>query len=439
MRPIAALVEWLPISMRKTLNLASLALFAVFCLGLGGGQNASAEATATVRSVSVSPGTGDFQVTISTSRPITPQTQVITIPYRLVIDFPNALPGAGLHSQAINRGKVKGIRVGLFSAHPPVTRVVVDLEELEPYQIQPSGNSVLVKLTNSGKQPADSPLAHLASAAPVAAGPKPPAQVHPASALHVPRALPATSFSVVRVPLSTNASAAAHNLSPHGTPFGSAPLPGATAASVPFPGAAAGPNPMSANAAVNPAAPSAPPVSAPRMEVDYRNGKLKIVADHATLAAILNEVHRRMGTQISLPSGGGMEQVYVSLGPAAPREVMAALLNGTHFNFIMVGVDNDPSQLRSVILTPSSAGPADTPAPYSPPLAAQAPEYTPPTVPDIPQPDAPPPDDSGNVGVTPDTGEPDTTSQEPEVTTPRRPRPHRPAQEPAEQPQDDQQ
>jgi len=171
------------------------------------------------------------------------------------------------------------------------------------------------------------------------------------------------------------------------------------------------------------------------MEVEFRNGKLKIVADHASLAAVLNEVHRQMGTQVSLPAGAGMDQVFVSLGPAGPREVLTSLLNGSHFNFIIVGSDSDPAQLRSVILTPSTGGPADSPAAYSPPLAASAPEYTPPAVPETP--DAPP-DDAVNASAAPDSGEPDASAQQPDMVVPRHPRSHQPAQPPPDQSQEPQ-
>jgi AMIN domain len=438
MRPfiITALIKSLPAFMCNRLKRASLLAFAGIGLSLAGAPLVAAQAPATIRRVVISPDSGSFEVEISASRPVTPQTMVITGPDRLVIDFPNSLPGPDLHSRPLNRGKVKGIRVGLFTARPPVTRVVVDLLGPQPYQISPSGSSVVVKLNGGGTPPAESPLAHLAASAP--APHAPPAPIHSVTLpTHPAHAIPATTFSVVRVPLSATPSPAVHGAS----------LPPGNMAPAPYirpgqpPSAVPGANVIAANAGITPVAVPARVPLPPRMEVDFRNGKLKIVADHATLAAVLNEVHRKTGTQISVPAGGGMEPVFVSLGPAAPREVMAALLNGTHFNFIMVGMDNDASQLRSVILTPSSAGPADVPAPYSPPLAAQAPEYTPPTAPDaigeLPPPDPQAADDSTNVGVTPDSGEPDASAeQQPDAVVPRRPRSHRPAQEAPEQPQD---
>ena len=41
---------------------------------------------------------------------------------------------------------------------------------------------------------------------------------------------------------------------------------------------------------------------------------------------------------------------------------MAALLNGTQFNFVMAGTEADPSQLRSVILSPRDGSPVSVPA-----------------------------------------------------------------------------
>src|SRR5207245_10786489 len=88
------------------------------------------------------------------------------------------------------------------------------------------------------------------------------------------------------------------------------------------------------------------------VEVEFRNGELTISADKATLAEVLYEVHRQTGADIPIPSGAEREQVVGSFGPAPAREVMASLLNGSRFNFILVASDQDPSQLRSVVLTP---------------------------------------------------------------------------------------
>ena len=74
-------------------------------------------------------GTGAaMEVEIQTSgAPVAPDTQAITGPDRIVVDFPGALPAAELRALKVNRGALKGIRAGLFFSNPPITRVVLDL------------------------------------------------------------------------------------------------------------------------------------------------------------------------------------------------------------------------------------------------------------------------------------------------------------------------
>ena len=107
------------------------------------------------------------------------------------------------------------------------------------------------------------------------------------------------------------------------------------------------------------AAKLSPPVATPnqvskpatKVAVEFRNGKLTISANKATLAEVLYEVQRKTGADIPIPSDAQREQVVGSFGPAPAREVLASLLNGSRFNFILVASDRDPSQLRSVLLT----------------------------------------------------------------------------------------
>jgi hypothetical protein len=109
---------------------------------------------ARVNRVTVIPGNGGIDVEITTTQSVALRSQVATAPDRLILDFPNALPSSELHDQIINRGEVKGLRVGLFAQHPPVTRVVIDLKSAEPYRIFPSGKTVIVKLETGGRQAA---------------------------------------------------------------------------------------------------------------------------------------------------------------------------------------------------------------------------------------------------------------------------------------------
>jgi hypothetical protein len=110
-----------------------------------------------------------------------------------------------------------------------------------------------------------------------------------------------------------------------------------------------------------------------KLDVRFQNGKLSIWSNKATLAEVLFEVHKRTGAEIGIPAGAEQEQVVTNISAAPPREAMATLLNGSRFNFIMVGASGD-SSLRSVILSPREGG-APMISTYTPPgsVMAQAP------------------------------------------------------------------
>jgi AMIN domain len=90
--------------------------------------------------------------------------------------------------------------------------------------------------------------------------------------------------------------------------------------------------------------------------VSFQNGLLTVRADKATLAQVLSEVQRKTGADIAVPADAEQEQVATDLGPAPAREVLAALLNGTHYNFILLGYDGDAGGVQRVILSSKSGG-----------------------------------------------------------------------------------
>jgi hypothetical protein len=220
-----------------------------------------------VRRVAVLKSGGATEIEIEASERIVPEVQVVTGPDRLVIDFPRATPGRQLRALAVNQGEVKGVRVGLLSAKPPVTRVVLDLKSPQAYQLFPLGKSVIVKL---------------GGAVGIAAAPT-----------------PATE--------------------PNSTP-----------------------------------APATKP--AKTFEVSFQDGLLSVMSTKGSLAEVLSEIRKQTGADIAIPAGAEQEEVAASLGPGSPRDVVSQLLNGSRYNFILVGADNDPNKLERVILSPKGAG-----------------------------------------------------------------------------------
>jgi len=111
-----------------------------------------------------------------------------------------------------------------------------------------------------------------------------------------------------------------------------------------------------------PQTPTAPPTleqSPPTPpKVTYNNGQLTIIAQNATLSQVLRSVQSQTGASIEMPSGASNERVVGQLGPGQPRDVLNALLNGTKFNYIILGVNGNPGGVQKVILT--TARPAST-------------------------------------------------------------------------------
>jgi hypothetical protein len=140
----------------------------------------SAQSPTRVQHVAVLGSGQAIEVEIQASGAVVPQSQMITRPDRIVVDFPGALPAAELRTLNVNRGALKTIRAGLFSSNPPVTRVVLDLTEPQSYQIFSVRNVVMLKVgpvKTAGNKVTDASLALVSSGTTSAPPPKPPMEV----------------------------------------------------------------------------------------------------------------------------------------------------------------------------------------------------------------------------------------------------------------------
>jgi hypothetical protein len=266
-----------------------------------------------------------MEVEIQTSgAPVTPDSQSIVSPDRIIVDFPGALPAAELRALQVNRGALKAVRAGLFFKDPPITRVVLDLQEPQSYRISTIQNAVVIKLgpaaaarTESPNVPA-APIARLQNAS-LGTGAK------PADA----------TVADMKITDAKIAEATPANTKPADSKI--------TATNVSAPGS-------HAPAMLLPAADlsTPPPPSKPLVTVSFTNGMLRIHAEKATLAQVLSEVQRQTKAEIAIPEGAELEEVVADIGPAPARDVLGVLLNGSPYNFIFVG---NEANLERVLLT----------------------------------------------------------------------------------------
>lgn len=118
-----------------------------------------------------------------------------------------------------------------------------------------------------------------------------------------------------------------------------------------------------------PPAPPPPPPTLQQMpaqppQVKYAQGQLTIVSENSTLADVLRAVRTQTGASVEIPANAN-ERVVAHLGPGPVRDVLTALLNGSHFNYVMVGSESHPDRVEKLILTSKSGGavPGSAPAP----------------------------------------------------------------------------
>jgi hypothetical protein len=108
-------------------------------------------------------------------------------------------------------------------------------------------------------------------------------------------------------------------------------------------------------------------------QVSYQNGQLTIIAPNSTLGDILRAVRKQTGAEIEVPDA--KERVVTHLGPAPAAEVMAELLNGSRFNYVLLGSPDEAHVLTKVVLVaksgPDNAG-ANRQLAGQPPAAAMA-------------------------------------------------------------------
>ncbi len=247
-------------------------------------------AQSSVRSVKVLGAKDGVEIEVDATDRIVPQTQVLTGPDRLVIDFPNATPGQNLRSQSVDRGEVKDLRVGLFQAKPPVTRLVLDLKTAQSYQVFPNGRTVIIKVMGGAVDASNG--------------------------------------------------------------VGGFPADGARRASLVTANYTAHSEPISVLSSIEPV-----------LDITYRDGLLGIRANKVTLAQVLFAVQQRTGAEVSIAAGAEQEKVVAEIEPGPAADVLARLLNGSKFNFLILSAVDNPAKLDRVILSTRPEGGGYVPPP----------------------------------------------------------------------------
>lgn len=100
------------------------------------------------------------------------------------------------------------------------------------------------------------------------------------------------------------------------------------------------------------------PAAAP--QVAYRNGELTIRAINSTLESVLIAIRNKAGVQFEGLEGGASERIAVNMGPLPEGEVLAAILAGSRYDFIVVERPDSPGVVQRVLLSARKGSTAAT-------------------------------------------------------------------------------
>jgi hypothetical protein len=156
-------------------------------------------------------------------------------------------------------------------------------------------------------------------------------------------------------------------------------------------------------------------------QVTYQNGQLTIIASNSTLGDILRAVRKQTGAEIEIPEA--KERVVTHLGPGPARDVLVELLNGSRFNYVLLGSPQNAGALTRVVLVaksgPDNASDVNRPTPQTQPGMDQSANMgQPQDVPDANDAEVPEENADDNTDQSADTDQPIAQPDQPEVKTP---------------------
>src|SRR6267378_1276883 len=328
---------------------------------LGAAQN-TAGGAAEIEQLRVKREGADVKIEVILTGAIQPSVETASNPDRLVLTLPGTVSDAKQKHFPLNANGVQGVRVGLNSANPPVTRVVVDMVSAHPYTVSTEGTHIIVRVQAAENET----VARRSGPVPAASAPmisvfrrKPQSSPDDSNAtaqapIPVPPKLPPLNFpekaAATSQPGTTTASAAAASAS-H-------PKLGSLQQGTVFPGMGtpgAGTVPQAQNQAVN-LAPANAPKSAPLSITVTQGNSAAATPGAPTAAAAQNATAGTPAPTNSAPVAAA--STIPASKPAAQNQTATSAATGSTTS--SAGAPNVTTKVLSATVTPSApvSGPA---------------------------------------------------------------------------------
>jgi type IV pilus assembly protein PilQ len=157
---------------------------------------AAAQTPSQLERVNVVRGTNDIRIEMNSSGAVTPKLSTLDSPARVVVDLPQTVLATGQRRIAVDKGGVKGVRIGTDGQTPPTTRIVVDLDQACTYDLTPGPAGKLVLTLHANALAKAAPVTEsktVAASSPLPAGrPMSPFAPRVMDTRSTPKAAPAT-------------------------------------------------------------------------------------------------------------------------------------------------------------------------------------------------------------------------------------------------------
>jgi hypothetical protein len=98
-------------------------------------------------------------------------------------------------------------------------------------------------------------------------------------------------------------------------------------------------------------APQSSQPAPPAPIAQLKNGELFIQANGQDLASVIDAIRSATGISVEMPAESQPEPVFLSMGPASTKDALIALIEGSKYNYIIVGSEKDPQLVKRLILS----------------------------------------------------------------------------------------
>jgi hypothetical protein len=102
-------------------------------------------------------------------------------------------------------------------------------------------------------------------------------------------------------------------------------------------------------------------------KITYQNGLLSVESVNGRLIDILNGIRTKAGIQFE-GLQTTQDRVAGKFGPARADQVLTSLLQGSRFDYVIIGMPENPALVQRVILSPSSSAAAAGSTPGAQPV-----------------------------------------------------------------------